>query len=193
MTVLKHPFPHQCYDIDELLKDTVKVSTYMRKLKQSADKNFATIDPNTYYGSGFECLFESILLQFSSLRFFGVEDYEPIIQDDYGVDFIGTTPEGEKIAYQCKARTDGSYLLEAHRDHLASFGTRAQRMGASQMVIVTTAKGVNHHVEKMFSAFSPEQKPLKVLGNSVLMNLLNNNSLFWKRYYTQLKDTKTSP
>ena len=77
------------------------------------------IDPDKYFGDGFEAFVESLIAQQGLTKKIMIRDYTPVLEDDLGVDGYGYGPDGEihhgsgESARQHRVSVDrqqGSYL-----------------------------------------------------------------------------------
>ena len=76
MEKLIHPFLFRCHNIDDLLKDVKKLSTFCRHLEQQSILFPDRYNADKYKGDGFE-LFVEALIKLSPIenRYIGIGDY----------------------------------------------------------------------------------------------------------------------
>ena len=61
MEKLTHPFLYQCHNIDSLLKNVYKISTYCNRLEKQSILFPDRYDPDKYKGDGFELFVEALI------------------------------------------------------------------------------------------------------------------------------------
>ena len=180
---MKHHFKHTCYNIDELFKNTKKLSTFMNKLRKQADSQPDMIKPDNYFGHGFEALVEVLIETMGMTPHIQIKDYTPTVENDMGVDGFGYGPNGETHTVQIKARSDADSVLTANKDHISNFVAHSQmKYKAEFMTIFTTAKTLHEGVsEEMYMG------GVRTIGYNELRKLLDNNEMFWTHFRDQLK------
>lgn len=183
---LKHPFKHICYNVEGLLKDVDKLSTFMTRLENQAHSDPDRFKYNDYVGYGFEALVECLLVLSPIDNRLNIQDYKPITEDDWGVDGIGTGHDGKSHAIQCKYRSNSTDILTANKDHLSNFVAHALvKYNAKHLTIFTTA-------DKLHEAIAEEmyQGKIRVLGCHELRKLIDKNLAFWEEFRKALKRKK---
>lgn len=183
---MKHHFQYTCYNIDWLLDGCYKLSTYMSRLRTQSEKNPDLFDPDKYFGDGFEALIESVILQFGQTKKIMIKDYQPIHEDDLGVDGFGYGPNGEIHTVQIKARSNSQSVLTANKDHISNFVAHSHsRYGGESkvkyMTIFTTAADLHRVAHEMYA------NEVRVIGNKDIKNLIDNNDMFWTTFRDDLK------
>jgi hypothetical protein len=183
---MKHPFGLYCYDLDYLLNDCKKLSTFMTRARKQAESNPNYFDPDKYFGDAFEALVESMIVQMGSSPYIQIKDYTPVLENDLGVDGYGYGADGEIHTVQAKARGNSNQSLTANRDHISNFvaHSHAKFGGDSKvkhMTIFTTAKDLHSVTQEMYN------NEVKVLGNNELRKLVDNNQMFWTNFRDQLQ------
>ena len=186
---MKHYFAHECYSIDELLEGCNKLSTFMTRARKQADANAIYIDPEVYFGNAFEAFVESIIIQMGTTPAIQIKDYSPVLENDLGVDGFGYGPDGEIHTVQAKARGNSNQSLTANRDHISNFvaHSHAKFGGESKvkyMTIFTTAKDLHVVTQEMYN------NEVRVIGNSHLRKMVDNNAMFWSNFRDQLQTCK---
>ena len=185
--MLKHRFAYTCYNVDELLDGCRKMSTFMTRLRKQANSR-TDWEPDTYFGDGFEAFVESLILQLGALPHIQIRDYEPVQEDDLGVDGYGYGPDGEIHTVQAKARSNTESFLTANKDHISNFVAHSHSKFGGQskvkyMTIFTTATDLHHVTQEMYN------NEVRVLGNNELRSFVDNNDMFWTKFREQLKIT----
>jgi len=183
--MLKHPFKDYCYNVDDLF-GADKLSTFMNKLRKQSYLYPDDIDPDSYFGDGFEALIESLIWQQGRTKKIMIKNYVPVLQDDMGVDGYGYTIDGEIATVQCKARSNSEKSLTANTDHISNFVAHSHsKFGGDSkvkhMVLFTTAKDLHRDVAN--DMYSGE---VTVLGNQEIRILIDNNPMFWETFRDQL-------
>lgn len=186
---MKHHFKHICYDIDALLSGCSKMSTFMTRLRKQADSRPDYFDPDKYFGDGFEAFVESLIAQQGLTKKIMIRDYEPIMEDDLGVDGFGYGPDGEIHTVQAKARGNTDSVLTANKDHISNFVAHSHSKfgGESKvkyMTVFTTAKDLHNVTHEMYN------QEVRVIGWHELRKLVDNNDMFWSVFRDSLKYSK---
>lgn len=180
---LNHVFLNRCWDINWLLNNCDKLSTFISRLKRQSEKNPNLYSPENYLGDGFEMFVEALIKLSPIDNRIGIGQYEPINEDeDTGVDGYGIGLDGNKASVQIKFRTNHKQFLTANEDHLSNFVSTSLLSGVSSesdnnMLIVTTAAGLNFYTDnQMF------QNKVRCIGYKQLQNLVDGNKLFWNSF-----------
>ena len=183
-----HHFKHSCYNIDELLEGCSKLSTFMTRLRKQAENHADSwmIDPDKYFGDGFEAFVESLIAQQGLSKKIMIRDYTPVLEDDLGVDGYGYGPDGEIHTVQAKARGNTESVLTANKDHISNFVAHSHSKfgGESKvkyMTIFTTASDLHNVTREMYN------QEVRVIGNQDLRKLVDNNDMFWAVFRDSLK------
>ena len=191
MKKLHHSFLYKCHDIDGLLKDVKKLSTFCTRLEQQSMMFPNRYDPDKYKGDGLE-LFTEALINLSPIdNRIGIGNYLPITNDDTGVDGSGVGADGKPATVQVKYRSDHSYQLSGNIDHLNNFPTASMLKynvdpnSKISMLIVTTAAGLHY-----YTANEVFQNKVRCLGYEQLRSLVDNNELFWNGFRNLIKESK---
>ena len=185
---LIHPFLKTCHNIDELLLDTNKLSTYCGKLEKQSILWPNRYDPDKYKGDGFELFVEALIKLSPVDNRIGIGNYEPVLSDDTGVDGFGIGIDGNPATVQVKYRSDATTLLGANKDHLSNFVMsswgkyKVNVESKSNMLIITTAEGLNTFTDnEMF------ENKVRCIGYKQLRELVDNNILFWDAFRNLIK------
>lgn len=188
---LIHPFLYRCHNIDNLLKDTHKLSTFLNKLEQQSNLFPDRYDPLKYKGDGFELFSEALIKLSPTDNRIGIGNYEPITIDDTGVDGVGIGIDEKIATVQVKYRSNTEQLLTANQDHLSNFVTASiikygvDPKSKTNMLIITTAEGLHYFTEnEMF------QQQVRCLGYKQLRELVDNNILFWNSFRKLIEESK---
>jgi len=88
MIELKHNFKTKAHDLVALFEGTTKMSAFMRKLEAQAELDILRYDRDKYVGDGFELFVELFLKLNPTDNRVGVYNYEPVQENDNGVDGI---------------------------------------------------------------------------------------------------------
>ena len=186
MYELKHTFGRVCYNIDFLFEGHAKLSTFMTRLRKQSAEHPRLNDPDKYFGDGFEVLVESLIAQQGLGSVIQIKDYQPILDDDLGVDGFGYGPKGEIHTVQAKARSNSQNSLTANKDHISNFVAHSHSKfgGESKvkwMTIFTTAKDLHQVTREMYN------QEVRVFGNKEIRKMVDNNEMFWGEFRDQLK------
>jgi hypothetical protein len=179
---LIHRFKNRCHNLKDLLEDCQKISTFCNKLEKQSVLYPNRYSPEKYKGDGLEFLVEALLKLSPIDNRIGIGNYEPVLENDTGVDGIGIGIDGNPATVQVKYRKS-NYILTSNGDHLSNFVVASQnRYGVSvesnkNMLIITTGKGLHHYTEEdMFL------NKVRCIGYEDLRDLLDNNFLFWENF-----------
>jgi len=185
MILLEHNFKTKAHDLVALFTGTNKMSTFVRKLEAQALKDVDRYDRDKYVGDAFELFVELFLKLHPTDNRVGVYNYEPIQENDNGVDGIGVNIKGQKSVVQIKYRANNQQLLTANTDHLSnmitdgmlSHGVVADMadMTNYRHFVFTTAEGLHYYTnDEMFKS------KVKCIGYKDFRSMLDNNDIFWK-------------
>lgn len=190
---LNHNFINKAYDLNALLKDVNKLSTFCNRLEKQSLLYPDRYDPEKYKGDGFELLVEALIKLSPIDNRIGISEYEPIQKDDIGIDGMGIGIDGYVTTVQIKYRTDNTQQLTANKDHLSNFTSASKDIFLSEakndnsilnhidnknrMLIVTTAEGLHHFTDNEMFA-----NKVNVIGYKHLRQLLDNNINFWNTF-----------
>ncbi|MCK9446796.1 hypothetical protein M0Q50_08055 [bacterium] len=192
MEKLVHPFLYRSHDLDGLLKDTKKLSTFCSKLETQSMLFPDRYKPNDYKGDGFE-LFVEALIKLSPIdNRIGICNYQPVDHnEDTGVDGIGIGVDGKVATVQVKYRSNKETLLTANKGNLSNFVTASlikynvDPASKVSMLIITTAEGLHYFTEaEMFL------NKVRCIGYQDLRNFVDNNLNFWNAFRSLVKESK---
>lgn len=185
MTIrLEHPFKSRCFNLDELLKDCQKLSTFCSRLEKQSVLYPDRYKTNDYLGDGFEFLVEALIKLSPIDNRIGVTDYKLVQKtDDTGVDGYGVGINGKPATVQVKFRSKTDTVLTANQSHLSNFVMSSllkfnvDKEDVNNMLIITTADGLHHFTkDTMFDG------KVRCIGNNELRQLIDNNILFWDHF-----------
>jgi hypothetical protein len=191
-TYLNHNFIKKSHDIDGLLENVKKLSTFMRRLEQQSVLFPDRYDPDKYKGDGFE-LFAEALIKLSPVdNRIGISEYKPVrSNEDIGVDGIGIGVDGKPATVQVKYRGDNRRVLAANQDHLSNFTSASYwKYGVdpqtyTNLLIITSASGLHHYTDnEMFG------NKVRCLGHQQLRELVDNNIPFWNAFRESINKSK---
>ena len=188
-----HTFKTKAHDLTALFAETNLLSTFMKKLEQQALKDPLRYDSQQYLGDGFEFFIELFLNLHPCDNRVGVYNYEPVQENDNGVDGVGTNIKNEKSVVQIKYRSNTKTLLTANEDHLSnmitdgmlSHGVVADMTDQNHYrhFVYTTAKSLHFYTDsEMF------KKKVKCIGYGELRSMLDNNLPFWDKVRNIIKE-----
>lgn len=181
---INHGFGFRSFDLKGLFKDTNKLSTLMRKIEKQSIIDPLRYDPMKYRGDAFEFFVEILLKAHSYDNRLGITEYEPIEEDDNGVDGIGLNIKSEKSVFQIKYRTNTSSFLTANNDSLSNMISDGMikhkvvipesNTDIPRHYIVTTAKGLHHYTDnENFKGY------VYCIGFEQIKSLVDDNKSFW--------------
>lgn len=180
---LEHNFINRAHDLNTLVDNCYKLSTFCNRLEKQSLLYPNRYDPDKYKGDGFELLIEALIKLSPIDNRIGIGNYEPIQTDDTGVDGIGIGIDNEIATVQIKYRSNSQQLLTANNDHLSNFVMtslmkyKVNSDTKTNMLIITTADGLHHFTNnEMFL------NQVRCIGYKQLRELLDNNLLFWNNF-----------
>jgi len=188
METLIHPFLFNSHDINGLLVNVKKLSTFCTRLEQQSLLFPNRYEPEKYKGDGFELFVEALIKLSPADNRIAIGKYIPITSDDTGVDGKGIGIDGKPATVQVKYRSNNRVLLTANQDHLSNFTSASvlrydvDPKSKNNMLIITTAEGLHYFTEdEMFT------KKVRCLGYENLRELVDNNILFWNSFRDLVK------
>jgi len=190
---LEHPFLFQCHDINELLHDVKKLSTFCTNLENQSIRFPNRYESKKYKGDGFELFVEAFIKLSPIDNRIAIGNYKPIIDGDTGVDGVGVGIDEKIATVQVKYRSNNETLLTANdkESNLSNFVTASLlRYGVDQnsktnMLIITTAAGLHY-----FTDGEMYQGKVRCLGYENLRSIVDNNLLFWNAFRNLVKENK---
>lgn len=191
---LKHVFLTRAHDLQGLVKDCNKLSTFCTRLEKQSLLFPNRYDPDKYKGDGFELLIEALIKLSPVDNRIGITDYYPGNENsDKGIDGYGIGIDGMISTVQIKYRSNNTSVLATNKDHLSNFTSASKDLfiteaiknnemlklieSKNRMLIVTTAEGLHHFTDnEMFD------NKVRCIGYRQLRELLDNNLLFWNKF-----------
>jgi len=185
---LVHPFKDKCPNIEALLKKqdgtlVTSIESFCARIKEQSLTHNTLIDENDYKGWALELFVEFMIKVDGADNRIGIYNYEPVTEEDVGVDGHGLGENQEPATVQVKYRT-GDYVLTANADHLSNFLTasifnfQVPIESNKNMLIVTTGNKVDEQTrEKMLKGV------VRVLNRDALREMFDNRPEFWTRFY----------
>jgi len=177
--------------------DGVKtIGEFVKQINHLSNKYVDPIDPtddkiNTFKGDMFELLGEIFFNGFSNDPAVGIRDYEVVpLDEDYGVDAIGTNANGDRVAVQYKFKSkpmDSVEYAAIARTYAA--GRRRHKLDLDKpdtIWLVTTGNGTTGPCKEVFG------DSLRVIYRDILAGKIDNNMSFWKGAEEQIEATLNS-
>lgn len=191
MIKLIHPFLYNCHDINALLKNVKKISSFCNRLELQSNWHPNRYEPLKYKGDGFE-LFTEAFIKLSPIdNRIGISKYEPVTDDDTGVDGTGIGIDGKVATVQVKYRSNNTTYLTANEDHLSNFVSTSiirynvEPKTKTNMLIVTSAEGLHYFTNnEMF------QNQVRCIGYNHLREMFDNNIMFWNSFRELVIESK---
>jgi hypothetical protein len=135
-------------------------------------------------GDGFELFIELFVLHFGYHPHIGLAEYRPNDpESDTGIDGYAVNLNNERVAVQCKYKSNETEQLTANKDHLANFLNAAmfedinwrEDTKIKRLFLFTTAEGLHYFTDDtMF------RNRVKTIANKDIKQLVDNNLLFWQ-------------
>jgi hypothetical protein len=209
---LQHSFFKNYPDTIKLISGTSKFGTVTSRINRIADDitnripvNFTSSKTvpldiaNDFRGAAFEAFGEIFIKLLGIHPQVGIEQYEPMTGDDYGIDGKGIGNNGKILTVQFKFRSEFDSIIYGDKDHLHNFINASLEMGVDikdnmNMVIITTASEVFYKDMSVswkdrvryisgnasWGCFKGQkyvpQNPTNILS---LKTLLDDNKIFW--------------
>lgn len=186
---LTHSFLLTCHNLDALLKDCHKLSTFCSRLIKQSTEFPNRYDPFKYRGDGFELFVEALIKLSPVDNRIGISKYQNSQVDAPGVDGFGTGSNGKPATVQCKFVGNSEKQLTAgNTSNLANFVNQSLLMfevdpkNQNNMLVVTTAAGLHHYTDATLF-----QGKVRCLGYEELRQLVDNNLVFWDLFRELVK------
>lgn len=177
---LTHPFILRCLNPTELLQDCQSLSTFCNRIEK---QSINSMDPNVYKGNSLELLGEALIKLSPIDKRIGIFNYEPVTENDHGVDGKGIGNNRKPATVQFKWRQEIDYILTANTDHLSNFVMSSFRefnvdvKDNENMLIITTAKDLHHYTDaEMFGG------QVRCINRELLRQLIDDNLSFWQNF-----------
>jgi len=185
MITLEHNFKTKAHDLAGLFRGVKKMSTFMRLLEAQAEIDPIRYERNDYLGDGFELFVELFLKLNPTDNRVGVYDYQPVQENDNGVDGIGINIKGDKSVVQIKYRVDTQGVLTANVDHLSNMfsdGDCLHQVNVDHKnpknyrhFVFTTADGLHYYTDnEMYKS------KVRCVGYNDFRSMVDNNIIFWE-------------
>ena len=184
---LTHSFLLTCNDLQGLLKDCNKLSTFSTRLVKQSEQFPDQQDPRKYRGDGFELFVEALIKLSPVDNRIGIYNYSNSTPDTPGVDGFGLGSNGKPATVQCKFVSDSSKLLTAE-SNLSNFVNQSvfkfdvDVKDSQNMLVVTTASGLHHYTDAVMF-----DKKVRCLGYVELRRMVDNNFAFWEQFRELIK------
>lgn len=179
---LKHNFIKRSHDLNDLLIDCYKLSTFCTRLERQSVLFPDRYDPDKYKGDGFELFVEALIKLHPVDNRIGICNYTVQEGLDTGIDGRGVGIDGRLATVQVKYRSDKTQLLTANKDHLSNFVMSSlfegvDKESTNNMLIITTADNLHHFTDnEMFL------NKVRCIGYKQLRELVDNNINFWNKF-----------
>lgn len=191
---LEHKFKTRCHDIQSLLLDCNKFSTFCTKLEKQSLLYPDRYDPDKYKGDGFEMFVEALIKLSSIDNRIGISQYRVGDENnDKGIDGYGIGIDNMISTVQVKYRSNNTQVLTANNDHLSNFTDQSKNLfikeaiknpellklieSKNRMLIITSAEGLHHFTDnEMFL------NQVRCIGYKQLRELVDKNLSFWNAF-----------
>jgi hypothetical protein len=171
------------FNVDTLSKLSSSIIKYSKKFDKLAYK-----DADKLKGDLFEIFSESFFQILGADNRIGFGDYKPVQIDDYGVDASGIGMDTKPATVQVKFRSDAT--SELTQEDIKQFAFQSivnfdvDKETKNNMIVFTNAKGLHWVTEqKVFAG------RIKTLGYDEISQLVNGNTIFWKRVNSLIQET----
>jgi len=181
---LTHRFLKTAHDLEGLLTECNKLSTFCSRLERQAQLHPNRYDPNKYKGDGFELFVEALIKLSPVDNRIGIGEYNVVEGTDVGVDGRGIGANNKPATVQVKYRGYGSTkFLTANEDHLSNFVAASMLhegvdpADKNNMLIITTADGLHFFTDQeMYGG------KVRCLNRADISSIVDDNALFWNRF-----------
>lgn len=181
---LNHKFINRAHDLNSLLTDCNKLSTFCTRLEKQSLLFPDRYNPDIYKGDGFELFCEALIKLSPIDNRIGISNYFCINETtDTGVDGYGIGIDNKIITVQFKYKSNNISVLTANNDHLSNFVMtslmkyKVDVETKTNMLIITTADGLHHFTDnEMFL------NKVRCIGYKQLRELVDNNLNFWNQF-----------
>ena len=188
---LTHPFLYTCHDLQGLLLDCNKLSTFSSRLVKQSELFPDRFNPFKYRGDGFELFCEALLKLGSADNRLGIYDYQNCEVDAPGVDGFGIGSNGKPATVQCKfvSKTDTYLTATSGKENLSNFVNQSllkfnvDKDDTNNMLVLTTSMGLHHYTDTVMF-----DKKVRCINNHYLRELVDNNYAFWNQFRKLISD-----
>jgi hypothetical protein len=181
-------------DVIALFNYADGVKTIGEFIKQVNDLSAKYIDPendptgdkvNTFKGDMFEIFGEIFFRAFKNDPAVGLREYETVtLDDDYGVDAIGTNANGDRVAVQFKFKSNPNESVDypaIAKTYMAGRCRHNLDLDKHDSIwLVTTGNGVTGPCKEVSG------KRLRVIYRDIIAGKIDNNMSFWKDVEEQI-------
>lgn len=171
------------FEVDTLSKLSSNIIKYSKGFDKLAYK-----DADKLKGDLFEIFSEAFFHILGADNRIGIDDYQPINIDDYGVDAKAIGMDLKPATIQVKFRSDAT--SELTQEDIKQFAFQSlvnfevEKETKTNMIVFTNAKGLHWVTEQRVFAGR-----VRTLGYDEISNLVNGNSVFWKKVNRLIQDT----
>lgn len=173
-----HPFYHM---MDEC-QNGIHFKDFIERIqKESVNSK----DPLKLKGDYFELFAQIFFNIYESDNSVGLRNYTPIpINEDYGVDGIGTNVIGNKVAVQVKFRSNPCDLVTYEEvSKTDSAGRRREKLNLdidNSIYVFTSSNDVTNQCKDIFGS------SLRVINRHIICAMVSNNLTFWRKAYDEV-------
>jgi hypothetical protein len=177
---LTHPFRYRAHDLIGLFESVKTLPGFMVKLEQQSKLYPDNYSVEKYLGDGFEFFCEALIKTHQFDNRIGISNYQPVIENDNGVDGYGLNIHDEICAVQHKYKANIKGLLTSTNSNLDSFITEAllskkiQPCEKFRHFVFTTGRGLHHYTDH-----EKYRGTVKCYGFKEISLLVDNNLHFW--------------
>lgn len=191
----RHQFPDMISALDRstLFSGVSDLPTWMRRVRDlaaTAAESGHFPDKDAFIGNAFEHLVECIAAYHWNDPDMNCASISPARANEFGIDFTGTTHDGEMHTHQCKFRSDTNHILNNGDDNISNFplASVGAEYAATHMTVWTTAKTVQKDIVRTARGLSGVRK-FRIVGYAQLRGMLDSQREFWLLYAKNLTGT----
>jgi hypothetical protein len=171
------------FNVDTLSKLSSSIIKYSKKFDKLAYK-----DADKLKGDLFEIFSESFFQILGADNRIGIDDYKPVNINDNGVDATAIGMDTKPATIQVKFRSNATEEL-VERDIKQFPWQSAKVYGVdintkTNMIVFTNASGMHWYSNK--DVFT---ESIRTLGYDEISQLVNGNTIFWKRVNSLIQET----
>lgn len=161
-------------------------------LKYKNDLDPTNQDLNSFKGDMFEIFCEIFFEAYHNDPKVGLTNYTPVpLEEDYGVDAIGTNVLGDQCAVQCKYRSNPLEVIDlASMAKTYSSARELSNISLNNhdtLWLITTGGGATEPCHKVF------RKKLRVIHRDIIAGRVDGNLSFWKEAQDRINSTIGNP
>lgn len=169
----------ECQSLFDAVNGVKTIDDFVKRVELLSQKYASDQDAlNTFKGDMLEVLAEIFFRIFAADPAVGISDYRPVpLSEDYGVDGIGTNPNGDACAIQDKYRVNPLENI-TYADIARTYTAGVLRHHLSldkndNIILFTTGNDVSSACHDVFGS------KLRIINRKIISSYIDNNQTFW--------------